>query len=128
MKKTNSRKVDSLFESIHKKNPKGLLTVDSEFYNYLNQCHVQHLLQDVISEKLSSQRVITDNLAAIQKIIGLAKKDVLNIRKCVAFLRRKFPHVILSSGNFTIGIHNLTENEIEYCLTQKAIKFSYYKG
>lgn len=125
-KRIQRKKLEALLESIYQKNPKGLLVIESEFEIYLTNFNFQHFLSEVVSGKTSNGKVISDSITATRKLIRLAQGDVSNIRKCSSFIRGKFPHAFFSAGEFSIGIHNLTRDEIDYCLAQKNLKFTYY--
>lgn len=128
MKKTiKGKKLEALLESIHQKDPKGLLVIESKFQVYLVNTELCHLLKDVVSGKVSSKKVVLDSIAAMKRLIRLAKSDISNIRRCVSFIRKKLPHAIFSCGDFSIGIHNLTREEIKLCRQQRGLNFTYSK-
>jgi hypothetical protein len=71
--------------------------------------------------------VVKETVEGIQIVIVLAEKDALNIIRCFAFISEKYPHAIFSGEDFSIGVDNLTSVEIDDCLSQKDLKFTYYK-
>lgn len=121
-----SQELKATIESIHQKNPGGCLVIDSEFDTYLNQSDFTYLLPDVISGEASNEMVINDTVSALREGINFAKRDALNIRRCAAFIRNKFPQAIFTCYNFSIGVENLTPDEIKLCLEQDGLKFTYY--
>ncbi|HTH55715.1 MAG TPA: hypothetical protein VL728_06685 [Cyclobacteriaceae bacterium] len=125
-KRLHGKKLETMLESIHQKNPKGLLVIESEFEIYLTNYESRLLLPDVVIGKLSNLKVVFHSIAATQKVIRLAQRDISNIRKCSSFILWKFPHAYFSSGDFSIGVHNLSPAEIKRCMAQKGMRFTYY--
>lgn len=120
------KKLEAMLEEILQKRPRGVLVIESEFEIYLTNDNFEYLLPEVVSGRVSNRKVIAGSIAAMKKLVRLAQEDISNIRKCASFVQRKFPHAFFCCGNFSIDIHNLSSEEVQKCLDQKGMKFTYY--
>jgi hypothetical protein len=119
-------KLDIVLDSIHQKNPDGLLAIECEFDNFVHGHKFQYLLKDICAGEVTSDDLIVETLESIRTVIRSAENDARNIWKCVTFIITKYPHVIFSGENYNISVNNLTPSEIDDCLSQKDLKFIYY--
>lgn len=123
-----TEELEDMLGPIYRKDPHGLLAIEAEFESYVSLYDPPHSLRNVVSGKIPSGKVAAEKIAAIRKVVRLARRDELNMRRCTAFVRRNFPHAIFSSGDFTIGVNNLSAEEIKRCMKQRGMKFTYYKN
>jgi len=66
-----------------------------------------------------------DFLSQAEKLI---KKDKANIRKCLAFVSRRFPHVGYKVSELWICLENISREEIVICRRQRGLKFNYFSA
>jgi hypothetical protein len=126
-KHIHGKQLEEMLDSIHEASDR-LLAIECEFNNFLRHHEYRCLLKDICSGKISKNAVIRETLKSIRTVTRYAERDALNIRKCAAFIRRKYPHAIFSGEDFSISVDNLTSPEIDDCLNQKDLKFTCYTG
>ncbi len=128
MKKTDKENELEMVKAIHAKNPSGALAIDLEFYEHQKGDDFTVLMGDICAGRISTNSAMEGTLQVVSTIAELAAKDFLNVQNCFGFLRAKYPHALITFSDFTIGVENLTPDEIKDCLAQANLKFTYYEN
>lgn len=116
-----------ILKSIYGKNPNGVLAIECEFYELVKEYFTIDLVE-VCTGRVSNDSVVEESLKLVRQVGELANNDLLNMQKCIAFVKTNYPHALFSIEEFMISLNNLSPDEIKHCLAQEDMNFVYYEA
>lgn len=107
--------------------PHHLLIIEFEFRNFVEDMMGTAITEhEAKKEGIPNHAIITEATEFVSTVRNLANADIENSKKCIAFINRKFPHVVYSYDDNGININNLSEEQMEVCSREPGLNFTYY--
>lgn len=109
----------------HKDYTVDAIWINIECYAHLIDNHLEYLPKDISAGVITNDQVIDETLELIKRVGDLVHDDLSNIKRCVAFVKKRYPHATFSSYIDVVGIENLSKEQMITCLQQDGLHFDY---